>query len=242
MKKLIVGGCSFTFETWNWPTYVARDIGCGLKNTGMGSMGNGLISKRLIYEIEQHLKIMSAQDIVVGVMWSGIDRNEFYVNKHDLTENLDGWVENPTNVTNQKKWLITNSHWKFKKSVMWYENYHTDVGSMIKTIENILRLQWYLEHKGIKYFMTTYMDIFQKNLKGYKIIEHEEVNYLYNLIDQSKFLEVNGCYEWLLENYKEDGFPKNKPNVWGTHPTKEGHKEFATKVILPHIKKHILNE
>lgn len=242
MKKLIVGGCSFTFEPWNWPTYVSREMGWGLKNTGMGSIGNGLISKKLIYEIEQHLKVMNPEDIIVGVMWSGIDRNEFYINKIEPNFPYNGWVENPTRVAKEHNWLITNVHWRFKKSKMWYEHFHTDNGSMIKTIENVLRLQWYLNQKGIKYFMTSYMDIFQKSGNGKRIVEHNDVNYLYDLIDQTKFLDVAGCYEWMLENYKELGFPQNKPEVWGTHPTKEGHLEFSKKVIIPYIKTHIANE
>ena len=68
------------------------------------------------------------------------------------------------------------------------------------------------------------------------------MTYITNKYNSIRLPVEPGMLEWLLENYKEKGFPNNKSNVWGTHPSKEGHLEFATKVIIPHIKKHILNE
>ena len=48
MKKVIVSGCSFTFEDWNWPKYLIKHLNVptrDLINVGMASQGNGLISK-----------------------------------------------------------------------------------------------------------------------------------------------------------------------------------------------------
>ena len=50
MKKvLIASGCSFTFENWNWPGHLSGNLGLEIINVGMGSQGNGLISRKLIY-------------------------------------------------------------------------------------------------------------------------------------------------------------------------------------------------
>ena len=253
-KTLIASGCSFTFEPWNWPKWVSKEMDWNLINVGMGSTGNGLISKKIIYQVEKQLKVLKPEDIVVGVMWSGVDRKEFYIDNARMRNNNDGWSQNPTNVIDRRNnWLITNIHWKLEESEMWYKNFHTIVGSFIETIEDILRIQWYLEKKNIKYFMTTYMDIFDATYKDkhkmsllgsvgvdVKITEHPEIKYLYELIDKTKFIDIKGCYEWVIENHPLKGMP-NGTIVWGTHPNEDGHRLFSKEVIIPHLKKY-LNE
>lgn len=245
MKTLIASGCSFTFETWNWPGFLSNSIGAKLINVGMGSQGNGLISKKMMYALDNELKDKSPDDIIVGIMWSGIDRNEFYVDDisdlNDLKKlkSIDKWTFNPTSVINGEEntnWVITNSHWKNKHSKLWYENYHTNIGSMVNTIQYILLTQWYLERKNVKYFMTTYLDIFHgEHSKNF--IAHPEVSYLYDMIDFSKFLPISGCHEWVKEHYGDkDGF--NAPDIngyIGIHPTKYGHEMFSNEVIIPFL-------
>jgi hypothetical protein len=104
---------------------------------------------------------------------------------------------------------------------------------IILTLENILRTQWYLEKHNIKYFMTTYMDIFGKYNKN--VFEHEEIKYLYEMIDFEKFIPINGCYEWLIKNYPDIGFDK-EINKHTSHPNKKGHTLFSNELIIPFIK------
>jgi len=240
-KILLTSGCSFTFEKWNWPTFVAQMMDYELINVGMASQGNGLISKKVIYNIDKLIKTYNSEDIVVGVMWSGVDRNDFYIEDTRSMNNISGWIENPTNVVDgHKNWEITNHHWMTGKSRLWYENFHTNIGSMIQTIQNILLVQWYLERHDIKYFMSTFLDIF--HMEGaYNIISHPEVKYLYEMIDFTKFLPVSGCHEWVKQNYKEAGLnPPDLNGYIGMHPTKFGHTKFAEEVIVPHLKNNLL--
>ena len=242
MKKvLIASGCSFTFEKWNWPGHLSGNLDLNIINVGMGSQGNGLISRKLIYAIENALIKYSPDEILVGVMWSGTDRAEYHthdgsnVNHWGFTE-IDDTIKNPTNVVKDLyNWRIINHHWDNKESLNYYENYHTAIYGMVSTIEHVLRVQWYLKHLGIDYFMTTYMDIFGDNI----LIENMEVEHLFKMINFNTFLPVRGCYEWVKENYKEIGLPPNDKTA--THPTSFGHRKFAEEVIIPHlIEKNII--
>jgi hypothetical protein len=82
-KKLIASGCSFTFEPWSWPTPTSQLLNMDLINVGMGSQGNGLISKKIIYTVDKELKKTKPEDILVGIMWSGIDRHDVYINRFE---------------------------------------------------------------------------------------------------------------------------------------------------------------
>lgn len=234
-KTLVASGCSFTFEPWNWPTFVAEEMNYDLINVGMGSQGNGLISKKLIYRITEELKTKKPEDIIVGVMWSGIDRNEFYVDNKEFP-NIDGWIENPTSVVgDHKNWLITNIHWNIKESKMWYEYFHTNIGAILQTIQNILFTQWFLERNGIKYFMTTYLDIFNQYVDN--MLLHPEVDYMFKQIDFSKFIPIDGCREWTVGNYPTEGYTDVTVEL---HPNKFGHQRFSEEVVVPFIKTNLL--
>lgn len=249
-KTLVASGCSFTFEPWNWPGFVSEEMGFELINVGMASQGNGLISKKVIYTVNNLLKTHNPDDIIVGVMWSGVDRNEFfvenypYISGYDTKGNVGKWIENPTNVVDhEKNWLITNIHWKIPHANLWYRHFHTNTGAMIQTIQNILTTQWFLEKRGVKYFMSTYMDIFQTGWAN-EVIRLPEVKYLYDMIDFSSFLPVLGCYDWVKENYNtRGGFPDpNEADHIGDHPTEFGHKKFANEIVVPFIKsKNLFN-
>jgi len=240
-KTLVVSGCSFTFEPWNWPTFVCNELGYDLVNVGMASQGNGLIAKKIIYQLDKLLKTHKAEDIIVGVMWSGIDRNDFYTDDSKTISNINGWIENPTNVIDgRKNWVITNYSWDIPHAKIWYENFHTSIGAMLTTIQNILMVQWYLERKNIQYFMSTYLDIFHSNGADGLII-HPEIKYLYDMIDFNKFLPVDGCHEWVKDNYNELGFNGSVGNEHrGIHPTKFGHEKFSKEVIVPFLKNNII--
>jgi hypothetical protein len=117
-------------------------------------------------------------------------------------------------------------------------------------MEHILRTQWFLNKLGIKYFMTSYIDLFHNEenylkmydfskLTDYKkrnyslnILTYNEVDYLYAMIDMKRFLPIYGMLDWAQENYPIDGFgdsEKLKPNDFAN-------EKFTTEVILPFLK------
>lgn len=239
MKKLLIAsGCSFTFEKWNWPGHLSKELDVKIINVGMGSQGNGLISRKLLYAVENAKKIYSSDEILVGVMWSGTDRSEYHT--FDNT-NVINWgfnttapnIKNPTNVVDgMYNWRILNQHWVNKESLNYYQNFHTAIFGMVSTIEHILRIQWYLKNLNIDYFMSTYMNIFDDKI----LTENREVDHLFKMINFDMFLPVKGCYEWVLENYKVEGFPNISDHSKIEHPTSFGHRKFSEEVIVPYLK------
>ena len=234
-KTLIVGGCSFTFEPWNCPGPTSEELDLNLINVGMGSQGNGLISKKVIYTVEQQLKIKKSEEIIVGIMWSGFDRHEIYIENPKKYINIDGWIENPTSIIDgYKNWLILNCNWKIEEAEMWYTNFHTNISATIESIKNILFTQLYLEKRNIKYFMTTFVDVF--DLWKHEI-NNVEVKYLYDMIDFNNFIPIKGCAEWVRENYLEIGFTDPIKAAYELHhPNSDGHKKFAKDVVVPYLK------
>jgi len=240
MNIMVASGCSFTFEDWNWPTFTAQGLGLkkNLINVGMGSQGNGIISRKLLFTLDKLLETKNPDEILVGVMWSGVDRHEEYISvgghhtPPDLSKwrDINGFLENPTSVTAndvRKNWVIMNPHWKDEYSMIWYKNYHSFVGSWVKTLESMLLVQYFCKEREIKYFMTTYMDIFK-----YFDKKDLDLEYLYKQIDFNHFIPVDGCYEWVKENCGHSGLPEGS----GIHPTPYGHERFSHDVILPFLK------
>jgi len=236
MKKLIVGGCSFTFEDWCWPTHLANSLEVELVNLGMGSQGNDLIKKTIIAQVEEELKAHQPQDLLVGIMWTGVDRWSY---RSDNTQADTNWgyttiankINNPRSIVSgtNTHWFFMNSHWDNIQSTLYYKNFHSHIGSMIETLEDVMFTQLYLKSKNIKYFMTTYMDIFG-NKTNIDLKNNLETAYLYDNIDFSKFLPIKGCYEYIVDNYPE-GMPKDG----GDHPIESGYNFFTKKVILPFL-------
>lgn len=251
-KTLIAGGCSFTGESWNWPGPVSKEKGLELVNVGLGSIGNDLISRRVIHAVSEQLLTKTPEELLVGVMWSGPDRKVIYTGDTSPRFNLNGWMENPTwSIPGHSNWLILNPHWETKEAIDWYGTFHDPVWAMVETLEHVLRVQWYLTSLGIDYFMTTYLDIFalgeeiESHLNGrippYRvqytkpIMENENVKALYRLVDFSKFLPVTGCFEWLRINHGENSFDDTHKREAVIHPNTLGHKIFANEVIIPFI-------
>ena len=245
MSTLITAGCSFTEGPNAWPNYTSSELNLNLINSGIFSIGNGLIAKRLIHDVDDYLRSNSSEDLIVGVMWSGIDRHEFRSDVKKLNDHADDdwWSENPTSVVHGiDKWVILNPHWKLNYARIWYKHFHNYIGSIISTLNQIHYVQLYLESHNIRYFMTTFMKIFNKPL-GQSLLfrpdvestykTHDEIGYLYDMIDFTKFIDITGCYEWIHSNYNLKGL--EDPNEF-SHPTPYGHKMFAKEVIVPHIK------
>ena len=239
-KILLTSGCSFTMGSSknlkkdSWPKYLARHYNLKLRNPAMGSIGNGLIAKQIIYQTTQLLKINKPEDILVGIMWSGIDRHEFYTLSKDAKRYVvtDGLIENPTEVVPRKKyWSILHPAHTEPISKIYYKYLHSTMGSLVNTMFNILAVQSFLKLNKIDYFMTTYMDIFGTKEYGMRFgrtLMDPDVKYLNDNIDYSKFLPIRGCYEWVKENH-----PINGLTGTDNHPLPYGHQKFTEEVIIP---------
>lgn len=244
-KHFIVSGCSFT-ETYSpfksWSEWVVEDLyKTALTSKAMGSQGNGLISRSIIYEVTRKMDNgVQPEDMIVGVQWSGSDRMDFLVGDSQLASlnldrtrgvfdtnpdtNWDGWMENPTGfISDQpKKWVISNLGWKLAKD--YYMKWHSTQFGSVMTLEHILRTQWFLEKHNIKYFMTTMNS--RVLLPDAGSGTDPTIKHLYDQIDFTKFLPVIGMQEWAYGPDYE----------FGIHPREEHHEKFAKEIVLPFVR------
>lgn len=254
-KILITSGCSFSecithiAGSGTWPRHLAKMLdGYEHISYAMGSQGNGLISRGIIYGVCEALKTHKPEDILVGVMWSGSNRHDYRCNDskdlHFVQDNVhNGWIENPTAFVKDagKNWVILNVNWTDHNMVeaeTYYRMFHNEIGSSIYSIEHILRTQYFLQHNKVNYFFTNYVD---ENIVSNFLINHPEINYLYKLIDQEYYLPVTSEYTWVRENTKFNHLWNDPTFKHWEHPKNEMHKEFVEQVVFPWlIKKNFI--
>jgi len=237
-KCLITSGCSFSDPTsmyTTWPVHLTNVLGDNYQpiHLAMSTQGNGIISRKLIHKVNELLKEKSADELLVGIMWSGISRHDFYnetnptYHPSKLAREDARWIDNPTGFVNEEKhWVIFNHHWdNVPNCRLYYESFQDSVGSQINTIEHILRTQWFLEKHNVKYFMSTYTN----EVLSTKFINHPEVKYLYDQINFDTFLPSGGQFEW-CKDYTNIELPEN------LHPNAEQNKKFTDEIILPFLK------
>ena len=183
-KHVIAGGCSFTNCGNSWPYRINQEKHGWVHNIASPGAGNSYISRSVIYEVDRMLNEgIQPNDITVLVMWSGIDRYEVLSTKKETPMHklyIDGndmnWLENFIGRPNEYKipfeescWLKSSTRgmeWENKPVVKLFDNYfknfYTEEESFIRSLENMLRLQWYLEGKDIKFKFMTWQNIFNK--------------------------------------------------------------------------------
>jgi hypothetical protein len=237
-KTLITSGCSFSdcispgINTW--PKHLAQALDDYTHiSKAKACQGNGLISRGIIWAVQECLKTSPAEDILVGIMWSGPTRHDFYKSgNYEYQKNIDNWYENPTKFIseNAKNWIIMNSHWKNNLAKQYYGLFYDTVGSYIYSYEHILRTQWFLKLNNIKYFMTTYTgEVFSKDISA-----DEDIKHLHREVDWSKFLPIVGAYEWSRDHSGFDFPIKND-----IHPGTDQNKALVDRIIMPFIKEKL---
>jgi hypothetical protein len=196
----------------------------------MGSQGNGLIARNIEYAVSQALATHKPQDLVVVIMWSGSDRSDARAPEEhrrqtfnrNMVENPTGWIEGVA-----KPWVILNQHFEDRLSRLYYQYFYTPKGGLITTLECILRVQWMLKYRGIKYIMTQ----MSHNVipRGHEITD-PEIAYLYRDVDWDQWLPVASEYEWCRDHSGIDF-----PITGDDHPGYAQHEAFTDRVIIPHM-------
>lgn len=233
MKYLISGGCSFTTTcfTVNWPIFLAEKLNYTLEDTAVSSQGNSQIARQIVHKVTQLLKDgVKSSDMLVGIVWSGTDRTEFFLDKVDPNVRFDPPFPacETTPVVNvgtgdDGGWRIVQPVFDSKYTEEYVEKYHNRIGGVIKTYESIHWVQTFLKFHNIKYFMSTYTD----EVFGHGYDNNPNVAWIKDAIDYSKFLPVSSYYR----------YTHNEP-VGPEHPTPEQSKDFVEQVIYPFIQKN----
>lgn len=237
---LVTSGCSFSQVPNNaetWPVHLQNHLKCDAQHHGKGASGNGIISRSIIFHISEALKKYKPEEILVGIMWSGADRHEFYSTGTTVDTNYFGnensvSYENPARITSSNRnFYLLNNHWNDISTKTYFKYFYDEIGSKIYTLEHILRTQWFLKLAGVKYFMMTYGS---GSLPSKIEVEHPDIQPLFNMIDFDNFVDAPPMYTWAKESripYPEDG-----------HPDTLHHIEFTYNYIIPHLKKKMFIE
>ena len=233
-KLLITSGCSFSYahDIKTWPNHLRDHLGIPLLEYSMGSQGNALIARNIEYAVDQALQSHSPDELLVCVMWSGSERADArapeeharHTFNRNMVENPTGWI--PCSEP-KKPWVILNHHFEDKLSRIYYKFLYTHKGGLIHTLEAILRCQWMLKARGIRYVMT---QMSHNVIPRGSECEDPELAYLYRSVDFDHWLPVASEYEWCCDH---SGIPF--PVTGDDHPGLEQHQAFVQRVIVPHL-------
>jgi len=218
IKYLVTSGCSFTHDSPTWANYLASSTNKTLYNVAMSGAGNHLISTFLIKKIEELLSAgIKKEEICAIIQWSGIFRFDRIVEKKLSIED-SSMKERPVHIANKVKERSfsspsgTTNDWVMcagsRNIGIWPELYYitSKEQAFLETLENILRAQWYLKSKQIKYKMFTGWDIFTDGLPQNKFINYS-VDAETNSINQFTEKEYQNINNFLLkENCKWSGY------------------------------------
>jgi len=234
MKHLVTSGCSFSdiinLDGKIWPTFVANSLGYSLHSEGKTSMGNYYIATTIIQKVSELLKNnIPPEQILVGVEWSGVNREDYIYNSEwknvSFPVYLDfyGFMKKYFNsLFNKNKILnaITDTHER-----IFFEKYWDPENSLVKSLQNILLVQYFLEKHNIKYFMFYMSDW----ATGHTSKDSTRVKNLNALVNQDMWLPCEGMFEWCFKD-------KEKIPLMDYHPSSEQHLEFTEQIILPWLK------
>lgn len=239
VKSLITAGCSFSMVPFGpfvtWPKHLSEELQCETLFLGHGGVGNGIISKRTINAVSNQLESgVDPENILVGIMWSGMHRAECYSTRNPnhtkikLSDKMAG-LDNPTKIDSnspESNYYIMNIHWNDELSKNFTKYFHDNDGMAITTIEHILRVQWFLKLHNIKYFMSAYAnDVFPEDKST-----NSDIANLYKLIDFDNWLPLSNMRDFA----QQTGIPFLAPD--NLHPVTEHHKLMVDTILLPHLK------
>jgi hypothetical protein len=180
----VSAGCSYSQvpnTDITWPVHVQKAFNLDddhVRHLGIGAIGNEMISKLVIYNVNDLLKTHKPEDLLVGIMWSGCDRHLLTIRESErvyskatklgLPESYSeideckpyrprNYFQSPTKIACEEyNYYTLNCHWNDELTINYYNRFVDPLGSLISTCEHILRTEWFLKQHNIKYFMCAY--------------------------------------------------------------------------------------
>jgi len=224
--NLLVSGCSFT-KDWGtgWPSNLKDGLNIqNLIDCSISGAGNTHIHHSIISKLETNT-LLTPDNTLVGVMWSGADRVDSLVSKNSLQEYWEVYEHFPNVCTG-----LTGGDGAGKGNVpnSVLQNLFSVKDRMVLSVDtfiNIVSLHHYLENKGFKHFFVNWrnMDLPARD---------KSHNWTNDVPDIAKlFLDIEDVYSFSLKRnmLQEDDF----------HPTAEGFKLWSSEILLPNVKEKI---
>lgn len=235
-RILIASGCSFTqfpgMKYTNWPFYLNKSLGTSAFYLGTSASDNSLIANKTIHSIQQCFNVnkLKPEDMLVGVMWSGLARKSVYLSDNSLIPNERF---NPHRVAGPSNYYLINFNWGDELSTQHYKYFHDDVGCMIDSIKNMLLVQNICKLYKIKYFFTEYS---HDTVTNSKLKSHPDIRFFYEMLDKEQFLPIKNMREWCVNDSNLEYETPQIKGVRDDHPTSEMSEAFADRVIIPWLK------
>lgn len=235
-KCLITAGCSFSQvpnADVTWPVHLQNALHTDwCLFLGQGAAGNGIISRKVIYNVQKALKIYKPEELLVGIMWSGRDRWEVYSTNKDLPHHvLDSHAEgyrNPVRINQEYNFYLMNAHWDDDATKNYIKNYYDETGAYMLSLEHILRTQWFLKNHRVPYFMCEY-SIDCLPTRDSTIANHSDIRYLLDMVDKSNWIDIDNMWQFAVDS----GIPFARPP--DPHPCTEHHEMFVRDKVLVHL-------
>ena len=266
MKYFVSGGCSFseciTGPNHTWPGHLEELLPAYEHiPRGMGSSGNGLISRRVIQTVTELLKeypdhthfsrlqrtreskrgekiITPGKNILVGIMWSGPNRHDYYTTtppEYLVGANSINTDNNLYGMENPTS-VVSDNNWVILNHQ--WANSVPHAGQYYKYFhDSIGSLIYTYEHiLRTQWFLELHgINYFMSTYTGEVFPDYghdnSDVKHLVDQIDRSIFLPVVGEYEW-CRDYSNLPFPVEGDN----HPSQAQHKLFVEQVVWPFLK------
>ncbi len=258
IEYLVTGGCSFSQPDSGdvtWPIHLEKHLGPKMAlHGGRGCADNTTIARLAIYNVHKLLRAgVDPEKILVGIMWSSIDRHSIYttsdnfphnifnvlcaIDRDPVTELPTGCHTNPVYIaSDQRNQYLMHASFDDPSSKLYFEHFYDTIGAQIVSLENVLRVQWFLKHHGIKYFMTEFS---WHSINDHRppwdttpreTLTHPDVAYLQEQVDCECWLPVDNMTDWVEAN----GIPYSRPP--DNHPSTEAHNRFLNEIMLPFLK------
>lgn len=263
IKHIVTSGCSFS-TCQKWPNYLHIKTGIPVYSLGQDSAGNDWIAKTAIYQASELLKTVNPDEILIVVMWSGIDRKGLFISKEE-NSNYDKFISpsaacpvhfinQPTNakaVTNKESGYILGStsaylgtRYAREYKVGWLSRYTLEELA-VESYEHFLKLQWFCKSYNIKLLNLTYGDILHyphaqfldpKKTGPLTKDVYKSVEHLHGMIDfnQWAFYDETGGQFEYALNNKLTF------NDDGHHPSLAANEHYVDHFLIPVLKEKAL--
>lgn len=272
VKLVITSGCSFTAgielddykDNWEegleesqliWSYKIKEKLwpDADFFNAAKSGASNSTIARKTIYYTGEFLKKYNPRDIVVLIMWTGVDRREWRLTtkndldykmsdfKYENTTATDASILQEKNIKNIMKEFYHPVWTNYRKSylkkqgldkiiVNYYKNLIDKETSMYDTLKNIEYTSLFLDNNNVSYYYTNS----DRHIFDYaKDIDKRDMfndRLLKSVDPNNKFFSLNNA------GFTEFTYENKFANCKFGHPDKEAHAEYG-KLMADWIKK-----
>ena len=239
-KKLIVSGCSYTNSGYpTWAYFLSEKYNLELVNLAWSGAGNKHIADSLILYLEQNK--CDANEVLIGAMWSGIDRHDWYVSlpdpkyaqyhRYHYTNNV--FLIFPQQILHDLK-LTRDLSRRDPDFVLDLAYFRGREARQLDGLMSMIYLNSYLAANGYTFFQTHFFDPNgDEGQSGYMRGSR--------YADASSKFRIS-CTRPGMLNFAHDQFLGNwaldqnlHHSAYDYHPTPNGHKLWTETVLIPQM-------